>query len=254
MDYFGGVVFEFTIKDAIANGNLCPYVYEPILVELDEDELSEYRAVVGELEDLRRRPDSKPEAFTNLLAKRSSVLNGASGKIERLTSQLSKRAPDRSLFYCSSRLQLGAVADVLRDAGFTPRPFTAEEGRRERVTLLQGFADGVVPALVAMNALDEGVDVPSTREAHILASSGNPRQFVQRRGRVLRTWPGKTHARVIDYVVVPEGSSEYERDLVEREMRRVLDFAETAMNADQARQAVFSILDRFQLIHIVGGS
>jgi len=252
LDYFGGIVFEFTIGDAIANGDLCPYVYNPILVELAYDELELYRQVMEEMEDVRSRADPKPEALTALLARRSAVLNEASGKLDRVRGEVAARPPAHSLFYCASRLQLGAVSDILRDAGILPRPFTAEEDRRERSRLLADFASGGLVALVAMNALDEGVDVPSTREAHILASSGNPRQFVQRRGRVLRKHPGKTHARIVDYVVVPEGTTEYERDLVAREMRRVLDFTETAMNADQARQSVFGILDRYDLLHIVG--
>jgi len=252
LEYFAGIVFEFSIGDAIANGDLCPYVYHPILVELANDELEQYREVIEELEDARARGNPSPEVIAALLARRSAVLNEASGKMDKLSAEVAARPPDHSLFYCASRLQLGAVSDILREAGVAPRAFTAEEDRHERAGLLAAFDSGSLPALVAMNALDEGVDIPTTREAHILASSGNPRQFVQRRGRVLRTHPGKSHARIVDYVVVPEGAGEYDRDLIAREMRRVLDFTETAMNADQARQSVFSILDRYELLHIVG--
>jgi superfamily II DNA or RNA helicase len=254
-EYFGGVVFEFGIGPAIGAGCLCEYVYEPLLVDLDLAELQKYREVIDDLERVREADEpGRAERLQELLRKRSLVLNTASGKLERVRQDIAARPPDRSLFYCASRLQLGATSDVLRESGWLPRAFTAEEGRGERERLLAAFADGTVPAIVAMNALDEGVDVPSTREAHILASSGNPRQFVQRRGRVLRPHPGKSRARIVDYVVVPEGEGDFERELTRREMKRVLEFAQTASNADQARDAIWHLLDRFDLIHLVGGT
>jgi superfamily II DNA or RNA helicase len=249
-DFFGPVVFEFGIRAAIAAKCLCPYRYEPVLVDLAKDELDTYERVIDEIEAAHDRGDLTE--VVRLEEARSRVLNAASGKMERVRQAVAAHPPNRTLFYCASRHQLDAVAEILRTAGYLPRAFTAEEGRDARQALLLGFGAGEIPALVAMKALDEGVDVPETREAYILASSGNPREFIQRRGRVLRLSPGKTHARIVDYVVVPRGRTEYERELVEKELRRVLDFAASAMNADAARAAVWQILDRYQLLHLVG--
>jgi len=98
---------------------------------------------------------------------------------------------------------------------------------------------------VAIRCLDEGVDVPATRTAYMLASSSNPRQFVQRRGRILRQHPGKHHAVIHDFVVAPpveirngatvdEALFTTERNLVRRELERVNLFAEAARNHPDA--------------------
>jgi superfamily II DNA or RNA helicase len=132
----------------------------------------------------------------------------------------------------------------LREAGYLPRPFTAEETRGERAQLLSEFALGRVPALVAMRALDEGVDVPEIRQAHLMASSGNPTQFIQRRGRVLRRSEGKSSASLIDYVTVTGGGSDFERRLSRQELARVLDFASTSIDPAAAIDSLQDAIDR----------
>lgn len=249
--YFEGIVFEFGLTEAIAAGHLVPYHYEPLLVELDREELEEYRLVVGRIETAASRREDR-DVLLKLLDERSRILNGAAGKPTHVRADIAGRRLSHALFYCVGRLQMGAVSDVLRSDGYVPRPFTAEEDRHTRTRLLEDFAVGLVPAIVAMRALDEGVDIPGTREAHLLASSGNPREFIQRRGRILRPAPAKSSARLVDYVAVPEAGGSYERELVEREMTRVLDFASSSLEPDKAREAVWPILDAYDLIHLVG--
>lgn len=251
--YFGGIVFEFSLAEAIAAGRLVPYYYEPILVELDREELKAYRDVMLRIEQVaRERDEAGPDRLLKMLDERSRILNQASGKPTHVRDQIVGRRLSHTLFYCASRLQMGAVSDVVRAEGHIPRPFTAEEDRRTRAEVLGGFEAGQIPAIVAMRALDEGVDIPDTREAHLLASSGNPREFIQRRGRILRPAPGKVSARLVDYVVVPEGTGVFERQIVEREMTRVLDFAASSLEPDLAREAVWPILNGYDLIHLMG--
>jgi superfamily II DNA or RNA helicase len=248
LDFFGGVVVEFGIADAIAGGFLSPYTYEPVLVDLLPDELAEYRAIVRRLDDIGRGPSRRHlEDLEEILDRRSAVLNGALGKTAALREKIAQYGIDHALIYCASRLQMGAVSDILRDAGHLPRPFTAEEDRATRAELLSRFASGHVPALVAMRALDEGVDVPAIRQAHLLASSGNPTQFIQRRGRVLRPAPGKDLARLIDYVALPDSEGEFEHELARREMTRVLEFASTSIDPGTAHAAMAPILERLEL-------
>ncbi|MEK6227469.1 MAG: DEAD/DEAH box helicase family protein [Chloroflexota bacterium] len=248
--YFGPVVYEFGVRAAIAARCLSPYRYEPVLVDLDKSELETYDHTVEEIEHAVRERDIV--RLGHLEEERVRVLNGAMGKLEKVREAIALDPPSRTLFYCASRRQLDAVSETLRAAGYLPRAFTAEEPSATRQELLSGFAAARIPALVAMKALDEGVDIPETREAYILASSGNPREFIQRRGRVLRLAPGKNRARIVDYVVVPKLRGEYERQLVEKELRRVLDFAASSMNPDAARAVIWPILDAYNLIHLVG--
>jgi superfamily II DNA or RNA helicase len=252
-DYFGGVVFSFTIREAIAAGVLCPYVYEPVLVPLAGDELVEYSALMSQVERVATLSDAAATGeLARLLARRATILNEAAGKTRAVREQLATAGQAWTLFYCASRTQLGAVVDLVLESGRTVRVFTAEEDRHTRQQLLTEFADRKIAVLAAMRALDEGVDIPETREAHILASSGNPREFIQRRGRVLRPALGKQLARIVDYITLPASTGPWERRLVRKEMGRVLDFAHDATNAEQARVAVVPILDRFDLLHMLG--
>ena len=103
-----------------------------------------------------------------------------------------------------------------------------------------------------MKCLDEGVDVPRSELAIFCASTGNPRQFVQRRGRILRTHPDKDRAIIHDLVVVPEidaGSDSYEmeRNMVETELKRVRDFAVLAVNSSETVKVLSSVLERYEL-------
>jgi superfamily II DNA or RNA helicase len=133
--------------------------------------------------------------------------------------------------------------------------FTARENIPTRQRLLQDFAEGKLQALVAMHCLDEGVDVPSTRTAYILASSSNPRQFIQRRGRVLRKAPGKDFAIVYDLITVPPPASEFdesslraERSILRRELARFAEFADSALNTQVADAVIWDLADQFGVL------
>lgn len=120
-------------------------------------------------------------------------------------------------------------------------PYTYKVSPGARAQLERQFAEGIIDTLVAIRCLDEGVDIPSMQTAVIAASTTNPRQFIQRRGRVLRRSPGKTHATIYDLVVTPGDPSELpdtifnvERRLFRKELARVVEFARSARNRSAA--------------------
>jgi superfamily II DNA or RNA helicase len=138
--------------------------------------------------------------------------------------------------------------------------FTQRQNNKEREEILNRFEQGNLQALVAMKCLDEGVDVPPTRAAYFLASSGSPREFVQRRGRVLRRSPGKEYATVIDLIAIPpreyidqgETNPDFQavKAVIRREYRRVKEFARLAQNHYQALDEMFEIADRLNLLDV----
>ena len=135
--------------------------------------------------------------------------------------------------------------------------FTSSESNAERREILKRFGSGDTQVLVAIRRLDEGVDVPRTETAYILASSLNPRQFIQRRGRVLRRAPDKDFAHIYDFIVVPPDGSTLdgstfnaERSLMRRELARVDEFASTSENAGDALGALRAIKVRLNLLSI----
>lgn len=254
LDYFDGIVFRFDIMAAIEAGCLCRYDYLPEVVDLNEEELDEYHRItsllVSELGESVQ--DRNQKRVHQLFVERSEVLDSAVGKLERLREAVETERPDRSLIYCANRQQLSAVMDLLWDRAIASRQFTGEEDRATRQEILKGFENQATPAIVAMKCLDEGVDVPAAREAYILASSGNPKEFVQRRGRLLRNAPGKSEAIIHDYVVIPDGRNDREREILRREVRRVIEFANAARNRTSALDIIWPVLQRNGLLHEVG--
>jgi hypothetical protein len=132
----------------------------------------------------------------------------------------------------------------------TVRKFTS--GTTERNQLLSDFASGDLEVLTSMKCLDEGVDVPRSELAIFCASTGNPRQFIQRRGRILRKHPDKHHAIIHDLVVVPEINAEtanfaMEKSLLRSELKRVRDFANLSENADVTYEILNPIVSNYNL-------
>ncbi len=183
-NYFGKTVFRLTLAEAIERGILTPYYYYPVLVELTPDEMATYRdlsARIGKL--LAQKRDRDDKQLSMLLIQRANLLNTAENKIEALGALLPKSsAVTHTLIYCAP----GQIDVVMEKVGSERRikahRFTARENAKTRQELLKRFAEGDLQALTAIRCLDEGVDVPSTRTAYLLASSSNPREFIQRRG------------------------------------------------------------------------
>ena len=144
------------------------------------------------------------EVLERLLINRATLLNRAENKLTKLAELLTDKTDSlhHALFYCAAG-RITPVLELLTILGLRVAKFTAEESASERQELLKMFASGHLQALVAMKCLDEGVDVPSTRTAYILASSSNPKEFIQRRGRILRQSSGKEHAEIHDLIAVP---------------------------------------------------
>jgi superfamily II DNA or RNA helicase len=257
-DYFGETVFAFPLERAIGV-SLTPYYYHPHLVSLTEDELESYEELSAKIARLMSRDDDEGQQVLKLLLiRRAELLNKAANKLEAL-SQLVDAQDDitHTLFYCAP----GQIDDVMSllgwDKGLLVHRFTAEESNEERQQLLADFASERLQALVAMRCLDEGVDVPSTRTAFILASSSNPREFIQRRGRILRKAPGKEFSVIHDLIAVPPtawttsaGSPTYqaERSIIRRELGRFKEFAAPALNKHQALDVVWNIASRYGLL------
>jgi superfamily II DNA or RNA helicase len=131
--------------------------------------------------------------------------------------------------------------------------FVASTDPETRQLVLSAFGEGEYQALVAIKCLDEGVDVPATRIAYILASSTNPREFVQRRGRVLRPSPGKKSADVYDFFVIPsEKYQQIDRNgakaMLRRQLPRFAEFSADSSNTFEARSMLWDIVKQLGLI------
>lgn len=241
LDYFGGILEPvYTLADAIADGNLTRYFYRPHTVMLTEHEATEYRNLSRRIAQARGRlgeAAADDPGLERLLFQRARVVKQAEGKVALAVEVLRAeyQPHQRWIVYCDDSSQLAAVQAALSRAGLTAMPYhSAMEGDREQTLRWLANLGGIV---VAIKCLDEGVDIPSVTHALILASSKNPREFIQRRGRVLRTAPDKVLAHVHDAIVMPPPSGHHDEDaegktdpITAGELARAIEFAAGADN------------------------
>lgn len=268
-DYFGPVLEpEFTLRDALQAGALVQYTYTPLLIKLTPEEVERYAeltAAIGRAMGIGGRDDNT--ALERLLFERARLICTAENKLTQLRALMETRLhTDHTLFYCGdgsveddtsdeSRRQLEAVADLLNyRLSYKVEPYIAETSLTERDDLRYAFEKGHIKGLVAIRCLDEGMDIPAIQTAVILASSSNPRQFIQRRGRILRPSPGKHQAELFDMLVIPPDlGGEYwpiERRILRGELARFVEFADLALNAGEARKILYPLQERYDLLDL----
>ena len=242
-EYFGGLIPPpFTLEDAIKSGVLTRYFYFPQRISLTAGEQKQWDEISDEIKKLMARMGTKPDGSINidsnprlkqLLINRSRIVKNASGKVPLAIRVLKEKfqAGQKWIVYCDNIAQLNAVCSRARAEGFDAYEYYADmEGDRD-VTLEYFSQNGGV--LVSIKCLDEGVDIPSTTDALILASSQNPREFIQRRGRILRNSAGKLFAHLYDAITVPvvsDAENEKGLSIICAEIARAIQFGEGAEN------------------------
>jgi len=246
-DYFNGVIYEFTLKEAIQSGRLVKYFYHPVIVTLNEDEKKEYLELTKKIvKKLGYDPDTKKGFITKdaelLLFKRSRLIYSAAEKLDYIEKN-SKTLLNQGklLIYCgatsknskeelkNSNSQLQSVNMILGRMNITHAQYTKDESGEERINSLDLFKAGSYKVLTAIKCLDEGIDIPQIERAIILASSTNPREFVQRRGRLLRINPPfKKFAEIYDLIVIVDENNF--SGLNKRELNRLLEYSSISEN------------------------
>jgi DNA phosphorothioation system restriction enzyme len=269
LNYFGPVLEpEFTLADAMRVGALVRYYYHPILIELTDVETKRYAELTAKIARVLSLEDDETDAAVAALSmQRAKLIGNAANKLVALRSLMSSRLQtSHTLFYCGdgsvedertadSNRQLNAVVKLLgSELGYRVTTYTAETSLDKREDLRQQFELGELQGLVAIRCLDEGVDIPAIETAVMLASSSNPRQFIQRRGRVLRPHPNKQRATLFDMIVLPpdlgRNTFEVERNLLRKELKRFLEFADLADNAAEARVKLLALQSQYGLLDV----
>lgn len=243
--FFGSVAFRFTLEEAIGRC-LVEYDYFVHPVYLTDTEMGEWFDLTGKIkQNAWRGEGGKPDEYlAKLMRDRRALLETASGKVSMLRSLLDAedvKSLRHALVYTSDKgpEQLDHVNRLLRDKNMLFHQLTAEEtaNRDQTKRIIRSFQDGEIQVLTAKRVLDEGVNIPQICKAFILASTTVERQWVQRRGRLLRTCNaiGKTHSVIHDLLALPPGMEEGldpdARALVRSELRRAQEFARLARNA-----------------------
>jgi superfamily II DNA or RNA helicase len=183
---------------------------------------------------------------------RAEIVKSADNKYRTLRKVLGELDDPSYLLVYTNPEQITDVQRTLNEFDIKQHKFTYEEGEEQRQRLLNAFESGEYDALVAMRCLDEGVNVKPTRRAILMSNSGNPMQFIQRRGRVLRQSSGKEKAIIHDMIVVPtmnptDELRKSERNILKKELDRFEEFAANALNEHSARNVIESLRTAYRL-------
>lgn len=271
--FFGKKCIEYDLKRAIDEGKLTPYYYYPVPVYLTEDELLEYGRISRELQSQIKKDKNggiKMTEYGRMLAiKRARIAAGAQNKKEALKLCIKDyRYDNHMLVYCGTAAvadkdsdeeirQIDSISKMLGfELNMKVAQYTSRENMRRRAELKKLFAAGdELQALVAIKCLDEGVNIPAIKTAFILASTSNPKEYIQRRGRVLRLAEGKDFARIYDFVTLPRRpdavSSHTEEDirfdlsLIKSELRRMYEFKRLSKNPYDSDELIWQIRNAY---------
>jgi len=279
-DYFGEKCIEYTLEMAINSDMLTQYYYYPIVTHFKEEELEKYIELSKKIAS-GIRVEGKKKILSDfakmLLIKRARLVAAANDKVFQLKKEIEPFKEDNHmLIYCGAttmhdvdyidgvanddeRRQIDLVATMIgNDLNMKVSKFTSEEDAQEREKLKREFSKGEqLQALIAIRCLDEGVNIPSIEKAFILASSTNPKEYIQRRGRVLRKSRGKKYAYIYDFIMVPVDVNEVSNydeqyihflsSLVKKEIKRMLDFSRLAKNERDSDEIIYELCDAYHI-------
>jgi superfamily II DNA or RNA helicase len=273
-------IVSYTMEKALETNALCPYTYYPHIVTLTGPEMEKYQEISAQLVRMGLF-DSKTGLFRSTpeiemkLLERKRVIHKAENKLDKFREILKEEYQKRgslkyTLVYVPEGVEssfherdfsleddeeIRLINDYTRAISSTShdvlvKQFTGKTKNREEI--LYDFATGNLHVLASMKCLDEGVDVPRSELAIFCSSTGNPRQFIQRRGRVLRNHPDKSFATIHDLVVVPDSnyidsSFEMERRLLLKELERVVDFSNLAMNKSETYDRLHDVITYYNI-------
>jgi superfamily II DNA or RNA helicase len=258
-DFFKELVYVYSMEQALADGRLCPYYYHVYAVTLSTEEYDKYLWYTRRIISLRGNEKqqtlslqtndkigSDSDDVEQLLFARARILKKASTKTDLIQEILEEYPPQRCLVYCADKEQLREAHEILKADGLVHAQYFSDTPSEQRKSALDAIGKGHVPVLLAIDCLDEGVDVPAVDSAVILASSSNKRQFIQRRGRILRRSSEKDHATLVDVIVVPPYEVGREgKWMLRGELARAKEMAELAQNQTDALLQVKSYTEAF---------
>ncbi len=261
IQYFGRTIFEYSVKDAIRDGRLCHYEYRPFFAYLNGDEFDEYYRLTKEIEKLvamtADEHDTKAtirssSQLQRLLERRALVKKKAQDKVQAFRRIITDKPPVPLIVFCEDQEQLTAIRAVLNNEHLSFARYTSEQSAWQRGKTLELFRESATDAVLAIRCLDEGIDVPECKSCVIVASSSSAREFIQRRGRVLRLAGVGKKAIVYDIIVLPivpklVTDMAVAEKLIRQELARVNQFVEAADNEWAVRRKVKQELEQFGL-------
>lgn len=253
--YFGNKSYEFTIADALKTINpgtglpfLNQFYYHPIFVYLTPSETKKYANYTRQIALLLQQEDYDEEELQRLYDRRAKVGKNAKNKYCAFDELLEKMNPaeikdtivfvsDQQITTCFNIMSEKKIRRAKITESESADRIVNEEGESERQEIISQFKRRELQVLVGMKCLDEGIDIKNARVAILMANSTNPREYVQRVGRVIRTMPGKEDSEIYDFIVIPDESASSGMGVLEKEGRRAQQIAINALNYEKVKKA-----------------
>ncbi len=273
LKFFGnGSIFSYSLSQAISDGYLSEYYYHPFYCQLSEDEIESYTKLTKEfasnyykikhksyIEDENDLNDSGkvPQYLEEILYKRASIIKKAIGKmdiLEKIIKNLRDEGKLKSLIvYFADSSQIIQARKILDSFSVKYMEITNETKEKDRENIVNDLVKGNIDCILAMRILDEGVDIPEAEREIIISSTSNPRQYIQRAGRILRKSGQKSHAEIYDILVyaplekVPYWLIPSEKKAVSKEIRRARYFCEPALNNAECIDSLYNFSKKFDI-------
>ena len=275
--YFGPRCITYSLEDALKEKMLTPYVYNPIICYFTDDEYSRIIAINEELQALlltnlssdRTRIEELRISGYNLMARMEDKITKLKDLINThkecshmliycgattIDSDSSEINPETGDSDASERLINYISKSLYQHTKLDLKSFTYVDSLKDRREIIDDFVSEKIQAIISIRCLDEGLNIPNIRYAFILSSSDDPKEYIQRRGRVLRKAPGKDHAVIYDFVAFPrtyekqilnDSTKETEFAIIVRELKRVYEFAKLSSNPDDGFKIIDSVSELY---------
>lgn len=263
INFFDKVVYSYNLNEAIDNGFLNEYIYKPILLYFDQDTLNEYRkSINNNLENIKKNDAIAIQIIDKLT---SSIANSSTAKVEEMINHIESHGKDKqSIIYCApgvyndgqkkfEQKHIEFTASKLNEEGLSFRIIRSGVESDDRKKILSQFKEKKLNSLLAIKCLDQGINLPEVAIAYILSSTDSETEFIQRRGRILRTFEGKPTSMIYDFVMLPQdhrsllfAPEEADGYFVSRELRRMKSYNSAAKNKDENEELIEDIENAYK--------
>lgn len=250
--YFPNCILEYSLDKAIDQDMLVEYNYYPIVVKFTKDELETFENLTNLIRYYMLDKDENKQQLESLLRRRAMIVKRAANKREEFLNILkNKKVFDPSIVFCAPGEEI-EITKSISNLGIKANRFTSKIDSKNREKSIELLLSREIDMLVSIKCLDEGVDIPIIKDAYILSSTSNPREYIQRRGRVLRKSDEKLFANIYDFIVLDENLQDKNFESIANiEMPRFAEFSDLARNKYEARSKVRFLLEKRNLLDLI---
>jgi superfamily II DNA or RNA helicase len=265
MKFFNNKVFSYTLSQAIAEGYLSEYQYYPYFCPLSEEEIDLYEKLTkkflinleNDIINYILNNDEIPKSVENILFMRAKIVKKAHCKIPLLHNILENLKKNGKLkfliVYFEDYEQIGQAKNILNNLMVKYQIISVRSNSNERRQAIKLLSEGKIDCILAMKVLDEGLDIPFAEREIIISSSSNPRQYIQRAGRILRKSEHKKIAEIYDIIIYADLEkisfelNQIEKNVISNEIKRAMYFCNSARNKYECIKLILNLGEKFNI-------